>query len=168
MKKLNKLVAFVFIGLAFACGNPEQHEHTETTASNETEKAVTDEQAPGHDQSEGLTLSLNNGAKWAADESTFTGMKRLELTLYDFKEKNAHPAIEDYNKLGTALANINAEIIKQCSMQGKDHDQLHLLLEPMLQNVDAIKNGNDTGAAAENLLALEKSIAMFFTHFALK
>ncbi len=155
MKHTQLFTVIVFLIFGMACNNPSQHGHP-------AENQQSGDEAP---EAAKIGLTLNNGAKWAADNSTYGGMKQLELSIHNFTQSHTNPSLEDYHQLGEALASINTEIIRQCSMQGKDHDQLHLLLEPMLQNVDVIKKGNDTGAAAKNLLALEKSLAMFFAHF---
>lgn len=145
----------LFFGLTFSC-------------STSHDKKVDDHPAETHQETPELTLSLNNGAKWKSDESTFTGMKRLELTLFNFSKDFKEPTINDYNKLGEALANINADIIKQCSMEGKDHDQLHILLAPMLENVDVIKKGTDPVQVEENVQELRSAITKFFAHFEVK
>lgn len=162
--KITKITtAILFLGLAVSCGTSNDQDQAEATTE------VADEHPS--DTSEGVTeikLALNDGAKWNSDESTFSGMKRLELTLYNFGEDTSEPTLDDYNKLGEALANIDKDIISQCSMKGKDHDQLHILLGPMLGNVDVIKNGTDVDASKENIEALSGSISQFFVHFEVK
>ncbi|RLD23904.1 MAG: hypothetical protein DRI71_04130 [Bacteroidetes bacterium] len=163
--KLTIIPALIIsFGFAISCSNSREH-NNESVKSNKTEANTEGD----HNQSNTeITISLNNGAKWNSDESTFTGMKRLELTLYNFNKENDAPTVEAYNKLGVALANIDKDIISECSMEGKDHDQLHIILVPMLANVDVIKNGDDKIAAKENMDALTKSVAQFFEHFEVK
>ncbi|RLD24745.1 MAG: hypothetical protein DRI71_01635 [Bacteroidetes bacterium] len=164
MKITYTIAAILFTVLTISCGGSNENDKSE--ANTETE---VDEHPSDHDEATTeIKLSLNDGAKWNSDESTFTGMKRLELTLYNFGEDTSDPTLADYNKLGEALANIDKDIISQCSMKGKDHDQLHILLGPMLGNVDVIKNGEDIDAAKENIEALSQSIAKFFAHFEVK
>jgi hypothetical protein len=165
---INKSMKYTYLitiiplaGLLFSCGNAAQDNHDSST----TEIEATEEQSDQQDVSTEIKLSLNNGTKWNSDESTFTGMKRLELTLYNFNNDNKEPSIVDYNNLGIALANIDNDIISQCSMQGKDHDQLHVLLAPMLANEDVIKNGDDMLEIKVNTEALSEALLQFFEHF---
>ncbi len=144
----------------FSCGNISDEQSKEQT------EAVTHEEH-SHDH-EMATLELNNGAKWDSDLSTFTGMKKLELTLFNFNENHKNPTLADYNKLGEELANINKDIISQCSMRGIDHDQLHILLAPMLANVDVIKNGQDMVKVKDNTEELSAALVQFFEHFEVK
>ena len=154
----------LYLGFAVSCSNSGEHKQD----SSATEKTAAEHQDETVHASTEIKLSLNNGAKWNSDESTFTGMKRLEMTLYNFANDNEEPSIADYNKLGVALANIDNDIISQCSMKGKDHDQLHVLLAPMLENVDVIKNGKDLLEAKVNTEALSEAVAQFFKHFEVK
>ena len=117
------------------------------------------------DKNEEAKLTLNNGVKWASDESTFSGMEKLKSALSHFSENSSTPSIAEYNSLGETLAMINKDIISQCSMKGEDHDQLHIVLVPMLANVDVIKNGQDITAIKENNAALSKGLELFFEHF---
>ena len=151
------ILALVF---ALSCSSP---------TDNHGAKKVEQTEDKHQDEASTVTeLRLNNGAKWSSDESTFSGMKRLEISLFNFEEKNSNPTVENYNSLGDALANIDKDIISQCKMQGKDHDQLHILLAPMLANVDVIKNDSNKMTISENKIALNKSVQIFFEYFEVK
>jgi hypothetical protein len=165
INKIMKYTYFIaiisFAVLLISCGNSGHHNHD----SSNTEMVANEQQSDPHEASTEIKLSFNNGAKWNSDESTFTGMKRLELTLYNFNNNIKQPSVADYNKLGVALANIDSDIISQCTMKGKDHDQLHVLLAPMLANVDVIKNGDDMLEIKDNTEALNEALRKFFEHF---
>ena len=157
------IIPALILSLAFAvsCSNSSEHKHDSST----TETTAEEQQAEDPQANAEIKLSLNNGAKWNSDESTYTGMQRLEMTLTNFKNDNEDPSSTDYNKLGNALANINKDIISQCSMKGEDHDQLHVLLAPMLANVDVIKNGQDLLEIKVNTEELNEAVVQFFKHF---
>ena len=162
-----KLTKFTTVMLLFALTVSCSSSHDQDQVESKTEVAKEQTSETNKDATEDK-LILNDGAKWKSDESTFAGMKRLELTLYNFGENTSEPTLADYNNLGEMLANIDKDIISQCSMDGKDHDQLHVLLAPMLGNVDVIKNGEDSAQAKDNVDALAASIAQFFAHFEVK
>ena len=132
----------------------------------ETQK---EEVAHDHDKKKAEPkLSLNNGAKWAADEPTYNGMKAMRLAMTNFSTVHSDATIEEYNSLGKELGLITKEIIAKCSMKGPDHDKLHIVLAPMLGNVDVLKNGEDIYVARKNENSLEKNLEAFFKHFELK
>ncbi len=113
-------------------------------------------------------LSLNNGAKWAADVPTYDGMKAMRLAMTNFSTVHSDATKEEYNDLGKELGLITKEIIAKCSMKGPDHDQLHIVLAPMLANVGVIKTGGDIYETRKNVDGLEKHLNEFFDHFELK
>ena len=165
MTKLTLIPGLILsLGFAMSCSTSGEQNSESAIIEN---RAVESQAKTMHANTE-IKLSLNNGVKWHSDESTFTGMKRLEMTLSNFSNYNKEPSTMDYNKLGVALANVDKDIISQCSMKGKDHDQLHLLLAPMLANVDVIKNGQDLLEIKVNTEALNEAIIMFFEHFEIK
>ena len=165
---INKIMKYTYFiamislaGLLISCGNSDRNNHD----SSNTEIVANEQQSYPHEASTKIKLSLNNGAKWDSDESTFSGMKRLEMTVANFNKNKEDPSISDYNNLGIALANIDKDIISQCNMKGKDHDQLHVLLAPMLANVDVIKNGDNRLEIKVNTEALSEALLQFFEHF---
>ena len=158
--KLTKLIsAFILTGFMISCGGAKEHEH-------ESKESVP--KAEHHEATQDSKLSLNEGAKWEADEPTFNGMKELKLAIVTFKTSHNSPIQSEYNSLGIQLAGITKEIISKCSMNGLDHDQLHIVLAPMLANVDVIKNGSDIDKIEKNVNALSNSLEQFFDHFELK
>ena len=153
-----KIITLTIVSLLLlSCGNTTNDQTNELTAPLTQQEQSHDDPIPA--------ISLNNGTRWNSDQSTFTGMKRLEFTLYNFRVGKHNPTIADYNTLGDALANIDNEIISQCSMKGKDHDQLHILLAPMLANVDVIKNDQDMVKVKGNTEELSAALVLFFEHF---
>lgn len=153
------IAAFVLILFMTSCGGSQEHNHE----SHEQEA-----KEEHHEEKTEAKLTLNNGSKWEADEPTFNGMKELSLAITTFNTANNDPSQEQYNKLGNQLAGITKEIISKCSMKGPDHDQLHIVLAPMLANVDVIKNGKDVYDAKKNIDGLSGSLEQFFAHFELK
>lgn len=156
--KLTKLIAaFTLIGFMVSCGGTKEHESHDSKAKEEH-----------HDATEDSKLRLNEGVKWESDESTFNGMKELNLAITTFNTSHNNPTQVDYNGLGMQLGMITKVIINQCSMKGPDHDQLHIVLAPMLANVDVIKNGSDLDKIEKNVNDLSGSLGQFFDHFQLK
>ncbi|MCF6359680.1 MAG: hypothetical protein L3J29_02840 [Cyclobacteriaceae bacterium] len=159
--KLTKIITGFILasGLLLSCGvsNEQKHEMHEQETKEEH-----------HQENNEARLSLNNGAKWEADEPTYNGMKQLKVTIILFKTSHNAPGNQEYNALGNQLGEITKEIISKCSMKGPDHDKLHIVLAPMLANIDVIKNETDLEASIKNIEALEASLEQFFAHFELK
>ena len=54
---------------------------------------------------------------------------------------------EDYFALGEALSEQTSTIIKKCSMKGEPHNQLHVVLVPMLDEISILKESKNKGAS---------------------
>ena len=103
-------------------------------------------------------LKLNNNKKWKANKETHIGMQRLDSIL-----KN-HPSL-DGNTIGTSLSKQTSFIIKSCNMTGEAHDQLHVVLVPILEEITDIKNIDNSEAVKNKLTTLKQLTATYFKYF---
>lgn len=86
-------------------------------------------------------LALNNGKQWVANQETHIGMKRIDSIL------KTETSI-DTKALGNILSKETSYIIKSCNMKGEAHDQLHIVLVPILEEITDLKDvENDTTKA---------------------
>ncbi len=102
-------------------------------------------------------LKLDNGKKWIANLETEIGVKNMDSIIKVFKQENN----TDYASLGEALSKQTSYVIKNCSMKGEPHDQLHVVLVPMLDEISAMKEGGN----GKNLDELTALINAYFKHF---
>lgn len=107
-----------------------------------------------------LPLTLNNNSKWLVNLETDIGVKRMDSIVKQFDARET----KNYMELGNSLSNQTNYIIKNCTMTGKSHDQLHVVLVPMLDQISILKTATSSEAseAHENLKAL---IQAYFKHF---
>ncbi|WOD45285.1 hypothetical protein [Hwangdonia lutea] len=110
-----------------------------------------------------LELTLNNGEKWIANVETDKGVKSMDSIIAVFKKEKD----KDYNTLGENLSKQTSYIIKNCTMEGESHDQLHVVLVPMLDEISALKESNNTANPEASLVNLEQLIDAYFSHFKL-
>ena len=141
MKKYSSiLVIFVFILMAFYnCKNESSQVNSETEIN-----------------LEGLTL--NNKEKWVANEETHIGMQRIDSIL---KNSNA----TDGKVLGNILSKETSYIIKSCDMKGKAHDQLHIVLVPILEIITDIKDKKNTPEIDKKIESLKRYTQTYFKYF---
>lgn len=133
----NSFIVFLLV-LAFSC-------------KNETTK--TDIQAL---KVEGL--SLNNNEKWTANEETHIGMNRIDSILKTNTTSNG-------KILGDALSKQTSYIIKSCDMTGEAHNQLHVILIPILEEITAVKDVEDISTLKKKKTTLMGLTAIYFDHF---
>jgi len=109
-------------------------------------------------------LKLDNGSKWIANLETHDGVKNMDAIIKGFQSKTN----KDYTVLGEALSKETSVIIKKCSMKGEPHDQLHVVLVPMLDEISTLKETNVVPETKQaSLEKLDFLIKKYFEHFSL-
>jgi len=108
-----------------------------------------------------LTLKLNNGKKWVANNETQIGMLKMDSIIKAFKSDKTNIYVD----LGRNLSKQTSYIIKSCSMTGEAHDQLHVVLVPMLNEISILRKSENTEESKSALRELESLIEVYFDHF---
>ncbi len=109
-------------------------------------------------------LKLDNSKKWIANLETHDGVKNMDAIIKGFQSKTD----KNYTKLGEALSKETSVIIKKCSMKGEPHDQLHVVLVPMLDEISTLKETDINSKTKQGSLEkLEFLIKKYFDHFSL-
>ncbi|QNK79163.1 hypothetical protein H7F37_14015 [Winogradskyella sp. PAMC22761] len=129
----------MLLALTFGCKNE--------TVKPETHSAI---------QLEGLTL--NNNEKWVANEETHMGMKRIDSILKNNTSSSG-------KLLGNALSKQTSYIIKSCDMEGEAHDQLHVVLVPILEEITDIKDVKNSLDVEKKVTTLRRLTATYFQYF---
>ena len=110
-----------------------------------------------------LTLKLDNGKKWVVNNETQIGIMKMDSIISEFKKDQT----KDYSNLGKDLSIQTGYIIKSCNMEGEAHDQLHVVLVPMLDEISNLKESNIKEENERALSDLEVLIDEYFNHFKL-
>ena len=146
----NKFILFGFgILLLSSCGN----QSTETTQQEEQETT--------HEEKQESTpaLHLNNGEKWTVNAETHIGMNHLQGIVDSLPDSIDFPAIAAKMETETQY------IISNCDMTGEDHNQLHLVLHPILDGIRNMKEGANGEEGQKGLNTVQKNLEDYFTHF---
>ncbi|MBB5266916.1 hypothetical protein [Algibacter amylolyticus] len=105
-------------------------------------------------------LKLNNSKKWIANEETHIGMKRIDSILTNNTATNGIV-------LGDILSKQTSYIIKSCDMEGEAHDQLHVVLVPMLEEITNIKDEHNRLKLEQKINHLKSLTDTYFEYFKL-
>ena len=97
-----------------------------------------DENTKGPEHSS-TAVPLNNGSKWKADQATKKNVAGLIEVVSDSNYTDAARRQQLYVALQTKIDTL----VKQCRMQGPDHDALHAWLEKVLRDMKELKGEND-------------------------
>ncbi|AUC82640.1 hypothetical protein [Lacinutrix sp. Bg11-31] len=107
-------------------------------------------------QLEGLTL--NNNKKWVANQETHMSMQRIDSILKNNSSK-------DGETVGKALSKQTSYIIKSCDMTGEAHDQLHVVLVPILEEIGDLKDVKNPSVFEKKITTLQQLTATYFKYF---
>jgi hypothetical protein len=151
MKKF--LMLALFASTLLACNNVE----------NKNEEAAKPVEAT-QPHEEARTLTLSNGAKWQSDESTTRNVKELQAIVNRLNE-NKNQTLENYTAVANELQPGLDKMIKECRMQGADHDALHLWLEPLLANVNSLKKATVKENASKTFIEIEQHVNSYNQFF---
>ena len=143
MKKI--LLSLFAAAILFGCNSPDSSSAVEDHSDHDHAAAV--QEPENHDHASpvaGSELttgvpSLNNGAKWKADASTNENVANLKSIIEKFKT-NAHPEVQDYKAFQATFTDGIGKMVKECKMQGPDHDALHVWLEPLMKDNKEMKD----------------------------
>jgi hypothetical protein len=146
-----KIVIILLLAFVFGCNTENKKGQTKTKETKEISLLDT------------LQLRLNHGNKWLVNPETQGGVVKMNAMIEGFKTDTN----KDYNALGKKLAKQTSYIIKNCSMVGEPHDQLHVVLVPMLDEISNLKEAKNNTEGEAALTKLEGLIKDYFIYFKL-
>lgn len=150
---MKKLLILLCISSLFACNN---------AADNKKESVQTTEDA--HHREKVATPALNNGAKWKSDESTNRNVAELEAIVNKFN--TMQPKLTaDFINVANELQSGLDKMIKECRMEGPDHEALHQWLGPLLENVAALKKVTTEKEALKSFDGIREQLETYHQYF---
>ena len=142
MKKLLILLTVAFT----ACTSQVKTEKKGNENPNEQENTI-------------MVIPLNNGNKWKADQATKKNVAAMVQVVNDGNYADATKRRQLYTNVQTKIDTL----VKQCGMQGAEHEALHLWLEKVLKDMKKLKE--EGTEYSEVHAALKKDIASFYAFF---
>lgn len=136
------------------------HDHTAMHDESNHEHASP---VDGHSLTTGVP-SLNNGAKWKADASTNENVANLKSIIVQF-ETRQNPEIKDYQTFQQNFTEGLGKMVKECKMQGADHDALHVWLEPLMKESNDMKDMDSKESLASAFQSISQRVDLYPTYF---
>ncbi|MDH5716249.1 MAG: hypothetical protein OEZ22_01265 [Spirochaetia bacterium] len=122
----------------------------------------------GHDHSHDHSapageMTLNDGKKWKADNTTKKHISSMRETV-EGAIKKENLSAETYKKTGAALSDIFNQILQDCTMTGRDHEELHKFLMTLNIEIENLKKDDLTKAEA-SLKEADNKLLLFDKYF---
>lgn len=167
MKKI--LLSLFTVAILFGCNSQDSttamedhsdHDHAATQTEADHEHA-----APGGETTLATGVpQLNDGAKWEADASTNENVANLKSIIDRFKT-NTDPAVEDYHAFQASFTDGISKMVKECKMQGADHDALHVWLEPLMKDNKEMKELDSKESLAATFSTINERVNIYPQYF---
>lgn len=159
---MNLLVKYVsvllFSSVLISCGNgTDNHNASEA----EEHADIHEEHGQNVDDHSELTIELNNNEKWLVNNEMKPHVSAGEKALDNYMSSGG----DDYKSLAKDLKKANENIIANCTMQGKSHDELHKWLHPHLALVSQLENAASEDEATPLIEKLDTSFQNYHTYF---
>ncbi|SEA34102.1 hypothetical protein [Bizionia paragorgiae] len=106
-------------------------------------------------------IQKDNGEKWQADDTTNEGVKNLENTINSVTPST----LEEFHKLAEQLNEQKNFLVKNCTMKGASHDNLHVWLHPLIEKINALLKTETVEDAAKITNSIEENINAYSDYF---
>ena len=106
-------------------------------------------------------IQLNNGTKWEANIETTEGVGKMQELI----KTQTTSSLDDYHQLASKLNDVKSIVVKECTMKGASHDNLHVWLYPLIQKIGALSDTNNLVEASKIKQSIEENINAYGTYF---
>lgn len=141
------------------------------TKKENSDELETSEETLNHDNYEKAThelndtwvneIVLNNGIEWQANKETTEGVMAIQTLI----NKNKASTIDDYKKLGDALNDLKNTVVKECTMKGASHDNLHVWLLPLIEKIAMLQKAENTEEGVYLTSSIKKHLEGYYQYF---
>lgn len=158
MKNIFRIsIGIIITLLAAACSNNSSEQKTVSDKNNDTASIKMEH---SHETEE-TALTLNNGVKWKADSITNVNVEQLIRITENDKTKT----LNDYQEIGNNIQGGINKLVKDCKMQGDDHEALHHWLEPLLKKNDALIKSSSFEQAQKIFQEEKQHLNLYHNYF---
>ena len=99
--------------------------------------------------------------KWQANPETTVGVNNMLKLLKSGDLKT----VADYHNLASQLNEEKNFVIKECTMKGASHDNLHIFLLPLIEKIDALGKVSTTTEGSEITASIEENLNGYYNYF---
>lgn len=159
------MLAFIFTG----CNNNKKADNATDHSSHQEVEAVSqdDHDDDHHISGDGLDniwtteIEMNDGAKWEANPETNEGVQKMQNLL----QTQPTNTLEDYYKLAEQLNSDKNYVVKNCTMKGASHDNLHVWLLPLMAKIEALSETKSLDEASKLKHSIEENVNAYSDFF---
>ncbi|OYX28157.1 MAG: hypothetical protein B7Z06_02310 [Flavobacteriales bacterium 32-35-8] len=106
-------------------------------------------------------IQLNDGNKWQANAETNEGVLKMKKSI---KEQTTN-SLQDYYQLAEQLNIDKNYVVKNCTMKGASHDNLHVWLLPLMEKIEVLSEAKSIEDAAKLKQSITENINAYSNYF---
>lgn len=106
-------------------------------------------------------IEMNDGSKWKANAETNEGILKMQHSI----KTQLTSTLDDYYKLADQLNDDKNYVIKNCTMKGASHDNLHVWLLPLIAKIEALSKVKTFGEASKLKQSIEENVNAYSNYF---
>lgn len=106
-------------------------------------------------------IQLDHGSKWLANAETTLGVSKMLTALNGFNGGS----VSAYQALGDDLNDLKNTIVKECTMTGPSHDNLHVWLHPLIEKIEALQNTDSEASGVQRAHDIEQHLNGYYEFF---
>jgi PBP1b-binding outer membrane lipoprotein LpoB len=150
-----------------SCNNGKKEAHATEHSTKEQVEAVSHENHETHQANAVINnnwmndIQMDNGSKWLANIETTEGVNDMLKLISESKTET----VKDYLSFANKLNNRKNTVVKECTMTGPSHDNLHVFLHPLIEKIDVLLKTKTIGEGAETLKSITDNLNAYKTYF---
>ncbi len=106
-------------------------------------------------------IALNNGNKWKANKETTDGVIAMLTLINENKTWNTG----EYKKLGDDLNEVKNTVVKECTMKGASHDNLHVWLHPLIEKIEMLQRTESNNEGEYLTYNIKNHLEGYYVYF---
>ncbi len=106
-------------------------------------------------------IELDDGLKWIANIETTQGVHAMLSEL----NKSNPKTVEDYISMANRLNDEKNMVVKECTMKGPSHDNLHIFLLPLIEKIDLLLEITSPEEGMEITASIKENLEAYTNYF---
>lgn len=156
------LTAVIISAFLMSCNETKQKtENSDTVEATEAVREHHGEEMVAINNDWVNEIKLDNGKKWDANLETNEGVDKM-LSLITSSEKKS---VADYHTLASELNETKNFVVKECTMEGPSHDNLHVFLHPLIEKIETLGKVSTTDEGAEVTASIKENLDGYYEYF---
>lgn len=158
-----KTTLILFLSATFVSGCKQPPKEQKTVPHNPNQIRAEEDTPTTSVADSGWTneIQLDHQTRWSANPETTIGVTKMLRTIQNYKGGT----VSEHRKLGNELNEMKNYIVKECTMTGPSHDNLHIWLHPLIKKIEALQKVDDKKTGIQLIQDIEHHVTRYHDFF---